>query len=75
MIVKYIQQPDKSWDEVTDFKDRVKNSDLAQARVILDLKDQKVIKNSLNPEASFEVMIEMYKRLIGEKLLPYLNNV
>jgi hypothetical protein len=42
------------------------------AKVILDLADKKVVKNGLNPEASYDDMIEFYKRMLGDRLTPYL---
>jgi hypothetical protein len=72
MLVSYWQQPNGSWEEVTEFKNQYKNNDLKQARVILDLQRQTVIKNALNPTATFDDMIEFYKRLLGDQLTPYL---
>lgn len=72
MMVYYYLKPTGKWDEVTDFKKKIKNSDLQTARVILDFKEKKVVKNSLNREASYDDMLEMYKRLLGEQLTQYL---
>ena len=73
MIVTYIKKIDGQWDELTDFKDNIKAKDLQTARVILDLHEQKSIKNSLNPDAGFDDMIEYYKRVLGDQLTPYLD--
>lgn len=73
MIVYYYQKPNGKWDEVTDFKNRVNNTAVSTAKVILDLRDKKVVKNGLNPGAGFEDMIEFYKRLLGDQLTPYLD--
>jgi len=72
MIVTYILKPDGKWDEITEFKKSVKNKHLTSARVILDLKEQKVVKNSLNPKAEFSDMLEFYKRQLGDQLTPFL---
>lgn len=72
MIVSYYQKPNGKWDEVTEFKRNIKPRYLQTAKVILDFKDKKIVKNGLNPEASYDDMIEFYKRLIGDKLTPYL---
>lgn len=72
MIVTYILKPDGKWDEITEFKKSVKNRYLTSARVILDLKEQKVVKNSLNPKAEFSDMLEFYKRQLGDQLTPFL---
>jgi hypothetical protein len=72
MIVTYYLKPNGKHDEITEFKNRVKMKHTQTAKVILDLKEKKVIKNGLNPEAGFDDMLEFYKRLLGEKLTPYL---
>jgi hypothetical protein len=72
MIVTYIQKPNGKWDEVTEFKNHVRMKHIQSAKVILDFKDKKVIKNGLNPEASYDDMLEFYKRMIGDRLTPHL---
>jgi hypothetical protein len=72
MLVTYIQKPNGLWDEVTDFKNSLKTKDLTHAKVILDFREQKVVKNGLNPEAGYDDMLEFYKRTIGDQLTPYL---
>lgn len=73
MIVYYYQKPNGKWDEVTDFKNRINNTAASTAKVILDLKDKKVVKNGLNPDAGFDDMLEFYKRLLGDQLTPFLD--
>lgn len=72
MIVSYVQKPNGKYDELTEFKRHYRNSHLQSAKVILDLKERRVIKNGLNSEASYDDMIEFYKRMIGDRLTPYL---
>lgn len=72
MIVSYYKKPDGKWDEVTEFKNTVKMRHMQTAKVILDFKEKKCVKNGLNPEAGYEDMVEFYKRVIGDKLLPHL---
>lgn len=72
MIVRYVQKPNGKYDELTEFKRHYRNSHVQTAKVILDLKEKKIVKNSLNSEASYEDMIEFYKRMIGDRLTPYL---
>jgi hypothetical protein len=72
MLVTYIQKPNGLWDEVTDFKNSLKTKDLTHAKVILDFREKKVVKNGLNPEAGYDDMLEFYKRTIGDQLTPYL---
>ena len=72
MIVTYVKKPDGKWDELTEFKNSIKHKHIQSAKVILDLQDKKVIKNGLNPEASFDDMLEFYKRQLGDQLTPYI---
>lgn len=72
MIVTYIQKPNGKFDEVTEFKRHYRTKHIQSAKVILDLKEKKVVKNGLNPQAGYEDMIEFYKRLLGDRLTPYL---
>ena len=72
MIVSYIMNPKGKWDEITEFKNHYRLRHLQSAKVILDLRDKKCIKNGLNPAAGFDDMINMYKRLLGDRLTPHL---
>ena len=72
MTVTYVQKVNGKWDELTDFKDNLKTRDLTSARVILDLRDKKIVKNTINREAGYDDMLEFYKRLLGEQILPHL---
>lgn len=72
MIVSYVQKPNGKYDELTEFKKHYRMTHVQSAKVILDLKEKKVVKNGLNPEATYDDMIEFYKRMIGDRLLPYL---
>jgi len=72
MIVKYVLKPNGKWDELTEFRKNIKNTHLQTAKVILDFKKRVCVVNSLNRDASFEDMLEMYKRLLGDQLTPHL---
>jgi hypothetical protein len=72
MIVIYYLKPNGLWDEVTEFKNTLRPKHMQTAKVILDFKEKKCVKNGLNPSASFEDMLEFYKRVLGSKLSPYL---
>ena len=72
MIVHYVQKPDGKWDELTEFKNSIRPKHLQNAKVILDFRYKKVVKNTLNKEAGFDDMLEFYKRLLGDQLIPYL---
>jgi hypothetical protein len=72
MIVSYVQKSNGKYDEVTEFKKHYRTKHIQTAKVILDLADKKVVKNGLNPEASYDDMIEFYKRMLGDRLTPYL---
>jgi hypothetical protein len=72
MIVTYVQKPNGKYDEVTEFKRHYRMKHIQSSKVILDLADKKVVKNGLNPEASYDDMIDFYKRMLGDRLTPYL---
>ncbi len=72
MIVKYVKKPDGKYDEITEFKRHYKTIHIQTAKVILDMKNKTVIKNGLNPAAGYDDMIEFYKRVLGDRLTPYL---
>jgi hypothetical protein len=72
MIVTYVKKPNGMWDEVTEFKNNLKTKHIQTAKVVLDFEEKKCVVNSLNREASYEDMIEFYKRMLGDRLTPYL---
>ena len=72
MIVTYVKKPNGLWDEVTEFKKNLKTKHIQSAKVILDFKEKKCVVNSLNREAGYDDMIEFYKRVLGDRLTPYL---
>jgi hypothetical protein len=72
MIVSYIQKPNGKYDELTEFKNNIKSKHLQTAKVILDFKEKKCVINSLNKEAGYDDMVEFYKRMLGDRLTPYL---
>ncbi len=72
MIVSYIKKPNGKWDEVTEFKNSLKTKHYQTAKVILDLHNKKVEMNTLNKEAGYDDLLEMYKRLLGDRLTPHL---
>lgn len=75
MIVTYMLTRNGSYDELTDFKNRVSPISLKQASVILDLKDQKVIKNSLRKDYDFVNVLTLYRNEIGAQLDPYIQHL
>lgn len=72
MTVTYILKVYGKWDEITNFKSSLNKNDLSTAKVIFDFKEKKMIKNTINADASFDDMLEFYKRLLGDQLTPYL---
>lgn len=72
MLVKYVQKPNGKYDELTEFRKNLKTSHYQTCKVILDFKERKCVINSLNREATFEDMLEFYKRQLGDRLTPYL---
>ena len=72
MLVSYVQKPNGKWDELTEFRNNVRMKHLQTAKVVLDFKEKKCVKNGINPEAGYDDMIEFYKRTIGDRLTPHL---
>jgi hypothetical protein len=72
MIITYIKKPNGKWDEYTEFRNNIKMSHLQTAKVVLDFKNKKCVVNSINPEATFDDMLEFYKRTLGDQLTPHL---
>ena len=72
MLVTYIKNSIGKHDEITSFRNNLKLKHYQTATVILDFKHKTCVVNKLNREADFESMLEMYKRLIGDKLTPHL---
>jgi hypothetical protein len=72
MIVTYVKKPNGKWDELTEFKNSLKQKHMQTAKVILDFKEKKCVINSLNKEAGYDDMLEFYKRQLGDQLTPYL---
>ena len=72
MCVRYIQKPTGKWDEHTEFRNSIKTSHIQTCKVILDFKEKKCVVNGLNKEATFDDMLEFYKRVMGDQLAPHL---
>ena len=72
MIISYYKRPNGKWDEITEFKNSIRDKHIATAKVILDFKKKVCVVNSLNKDASFDDMLDMYKRLLGDQLTPHL---
>jgi len=72
IVVSYFLKPNGKWDEITEFKNNIKMKHIQSAKVILDFKEKKCVVNSLNKEAGYNDMLEMYKRLLGDQLIPHL---
>ena len=74
MIISYYLQPNGKWEEVTNFRKNLKIKQITTAKVILDFEKRSVVLNTLSPGASFEDTLEVYKRLLGDKLTPYIED-
>ena len=72
MIVTYVKKHNGKWDELTEFKNSLKQKHMQTAKVILDFKEKKCVINSLNKEAGYDDMLEFYKRQLGDRLTPHL---
>lgn len=63
-IVKYYQKPDGKYNEVVKVDDKLRNKDQVEAQVIIDYKDQKIVKCRFNgelPDNKFETINNFYK--------------
>lgn len=72
MVVNYILKPNGKWDELTEFRNNLKQNHIQTAKVILDFKEKKCVVNSLNREATYDDMLTFYKKLLGDRLTPHL---
>ena len=72
MIITYYKKPNGKWDEITEFKNSLKTKHIQTAKVILDFKEKRCVVNGLNKEATFDDMLEFYKRMMGDQLTPHL---
>lgn len=72
MVVTYVKKVNGKYDELTEFKNSIKMKHIQSAKVILDFKEKKCVINSLNKEASYDDMLEFYKRVLGDRLTPHL---
>jgi hypothetical protein len=72
MCVRYIQKPNGKWDEHTEFRNNIKINQIQTCKVILDFKEKRCVVNGLNKEATFDDMLEFYKRMMGDQLTPHL---
>jgi hypothetical protein len=72
IIVKYLRRPNGQWDEYTEFRRNIRSTHIESAKVILDLKERKCVVNTINRQADFYDMLDMYKRLLGDKLISQL---
>jgi hypothetical protein len=75
MIVSYVLTRNGTYDELTDFKNRVSPTNLAQASVILDLRDKLVVKNSLHRNYNFYEVLSVFVNEIGAQLYPYIEHL
>lgn len=72
MLVEYVTTPTGKIDEVSQFKNNITTRLLASATVILDLREQRIVKNSLNSYTEFQEVLDMYKGLLGNQLNQYI---
>jgi hypothetical protein len=72
MCVRYIQKPNGKWDEYTEFRNNVKLNQIQTCKVILDFKEKKCVVNSINRDATFDDMLDFYKKVLGDQLTPHL---
>lgn len=72
MIITYYRKANGMWDEITEFKNSIRQNHTQTAKVILDFKNKKIVKNLIKPNFTFDELLEFYKEQIGDRLTPYL---
>lgn len=72
MIVNYILKPNGQYDEITELRKNLKLRHYQTAKVILDLENKCCVVNNINRDASFDMMLELYKKMLGDQLTPHL---
>lgn len=72
MIITYYKKKNGKWDEISEFKNSLKQNHLQTAKVILDMKTKRIIINSIKPNFSYDQIINFYKEQIGDRLIPHL---
>jgi hypothetical protein len=72
MFVSYYRKPNGQWDEVTEFRNSLTKSILTNARVVLDFRYRRCVKNTVNPELGYDELLEYYKKELGDQLTPHL---
>lgn len=72
MLVTYVPNAEGTYSELTEFRPQVKGKHKKNASVVLDFKKQRVIKNTINPDAGFNALVNYYVKALGDHLTPYL---
>ena len=74
LIVFYFKKKNGKYDEFTEFKTHLSNSDNQQASVILDLTDRVVVKNILeNAQVDFRTLFNHYYPIHRNKIDEFLS--
>ena len=72
MFVTYVQMEDGSYNELTEFRPQAKGKHKKHSQVVLDFKKKRVVKNTINPDAGFQDLVNYYYKVLGDHLTPYL---
>jgi hypothetical protein len=72
MLVTYVPNEEGTYSELTEFRSQAKGKHKKNARIVLDFKKKKVIKNTINPDVGFDELVTYYKQALGDHLTPYL---
>lgn len=68
LTITYFKQPDGSWNEATSVRKNLRTKDYCNCNVILDFKNQKVIKASIDGRPvgqDFATILEFYYQFHG----------
>lgn len=65
-IVTYVRRPDSKIDEQVQLSTSVKERDITTANIIIDFKDKKLVKSTVNGQklnTTYDMMVEHYKEV------------
>jgi len=72
MFVTYVPDKEGTFSELTEFRPQAKGHHKKNAQIVLDFKKKRVIKNTINPDAGFQDLVNYYHKVLGDHLTPYL---
>jgi hypothetical protein len=72
MLVSYVPNEEGTYSELTEFRPQAKGKHKKNAQVVLDFKKKRVVKNTINPDAGFDALVNYYTKALGDHLIPFL---